>query len=282
MPRFVKDPLIHFLLAGGLLFALFYLRGGTGSESRPQVVITAAQIEELGRTAGLLRGRELTREELVAVVEPAIREEILYREALALGLDVNDDEVRRRLVEKMQYLSEDLADPEPATEAELEAFFQASPERFRIPEIVSFDQIFFSPRERGDAIEADVAAALAALRAGSDPEDFGDRTPLQARFGDAPRDRVEVLLGTRLTEALFMLSLGEWSGPYESDFGLHLVRVIDRSAARLPTFEEVRELALQVYAQQRRSEANARAYDEMRARYDVVVQWPSGAESSAQ
>lgn len=274
MTKLLKDPLVHFLLAGAVLFVLFYWRGDAGTAVEQRIVIDAEQVERLSQAAALLRGRPLASEELAAVVAPAIRDEVMYREALALGLDVDDDQVRDRLIEKMQYLSQDLVDPEPASDEQLRAFFDASRELFRIPETVTFDQIFFSPRERGESVQADVESALAALRGGQSDAGLGDRTPLQNRFVDAPRDRVAVLFGEALTDAVFSMTPGEWSGPYESDFGLHLVRTVERRAARQPTFDEVGEQARQVYAQQRREEANEAAYAQMLERYEVMVEWP--------
>ena len=270
----LKDPLVHFLLIGAVLFALLRWQSDGGRENPQEILIAAEQVTQLRQATAVLQGREPTRAELEQLVEPAIREEVYYREALALGLDVEDDEVRRRLVEKMQYLTEDLVDPEPASEEELRAFFDAAPERFLIPELVIFDQVFFSPSTRGDALAGDVEEALAALRDGAEPADVGDRTPLQERFEDAPRERVAVLFGEGMTNAVFTLPPGDWSGPYQSDFGAHLVRVISRSVARQPTFDQVREQAREAFAADRRRTANERAYAEMRARYDVVVDWP--------
>jgi len=270
----LKDPLVHFLLIGAVLFALLRWQSDGGRENPQEILIAAEQVTQLRQATAVLQGREPTRAELEQLVEPAIREEVYYREALALGLDVDDDEVRRRLVEKMQYLTEDLVDPEPASEEELRAFFDAAPERFLIPELVTFDQVFFSPSTRGDALAGDVEEALAALRDGAEPADVGDRTPLQERFEDAPRERVAVLFGEGMTNAVFTLPPGDWSGPYQSDFGAHLVRVISRSVARQPTFDQVREQAREAFAADRRRTANERAYAEMRARYDVVVDWP--------
>ena len=279
----LKDPLVHFLLIGAALFALLRWQSDGGRENPQEIVITAEQLTQLRQATAVLQGREPTRAELEQLVEPAIREEVYYREALALGLDVEDDEVRRRLVEKMQYLTEDLVDPEPASEEELRAFFDAAPERFLIPELVIFDQVFFSPSTRGDALAGDVEEALAALRDGAEPADVGDRTPLQERFEDAPRERVAVLFGEDMTNAVFTLPPGDWSGPYQSDFGAHLVRVISRSVARQPTFDQVREQAREAFAADRRRTANERAYAEMRARYDVVVDWPQlPADADAQ
>lgn len=282
MSKLLKDPLVHFLLVGGAFFAVFYLFGDEPADDARRIVLEAEDVRRLANQAALLRGRELTDAELTAVIEPAIRDEVMYREALALGLDVEDDQVRDRLIEKMRYLTEDLADPEPASDAELRAFFEASPDLFRILETVTFDQIFFSPRERGERLQADVAAALEALERGAEAESLGDRTPLQDRFVAAPRERVEVLFGEALTEAVFTMAPGQgWQGPFESDFGLHLIRLVERTPARQPAFDEVREIAREVFAEQRRAEANREAYERIRLRYDVVVEWPGAVREES-
>ncbi len=206
-----------------------------------------------------------------------VREEVLYREALALGLDKNDDEVRRRLVEKMSYLTQDLADP-ASSPGELQAFYTASPELFTIPPLVSFDQVFFSPTERGDKLEADAAAGLAALRAGKPPDQVGDHTPLRAAYDDAPRDQIRVLFGDPMAEALFTAPPGDWAGPYRSDFGLHLVRLRSRTEARLPPYDEIAARVAEEFGAKRRREANEAAYRRMRDNYNVIVEMPAAAQ----
>lgn len=268
----LRDPLVHFLAAGALLFAFFLWRGDP--QAPETIVVTADQIEQVRRSATLLEGREPTQSEVEALVEPVIRDEVYYREALALGLDANDDEVRRRLIEKMRYLTEDIADPEPATEVELREFYDKDPARFLIPERVTFDQVFFSPSQRGEALDADAAAALERLRAGADPGELGDRTPLEDRLVDADGERVRILFGDDLTAAVFTAEPGDWLGPYRSDFGLHLVRVVERSEARQPAFDEIEDQVRQVFGEERRQAANEAAYAEMRSHYDVEVEWP--------
>ncbi len=281
MRRLLKDPLLHFVVLGGSLFAISYLQGDGGEAGPVPIRINAVQVEQLRQSAILFNGREPSRDELAALVEPFIRDEVMYREALALGLDVNDDEVRTRLIEKMRYLTEDLADPEPVSDEELQAFFDAEPARFEIPALVTFDQLYFSPSERGDALQADVDAALEALTGGADPEGFGDSTPLRFQMDEAPREQVQVLFGAALTDAVFTMQPGAWTGPFESDFGLHLVRVVSRSEARQPAFDEVRDAVLERYAEDQRSRANDATYAEIRARYEIVVDWPEDAAEDA-
>lgn len=277
MRRLLKDPLLHFVVLGGLLFAISYLQGEGGEAGPEPIRISAEQVEQLRQSALLFSGTEPNRDELAALVEPFIRDEVMYREALALGLDVNDDEVRTRLIEKMRYLTEDLADPEPASDEELRAFFDAEPARFLMPALVTFDQLYFSPSERGDALQADVEAALQALQGGDDPEGLGDSTPLRFQMDDAPREQVQVLFGAALTDAVFTMQPGAWTGPFESDFGLHLVRLVSRSEARQPAFDEVRDDVIERYAEDQRNRANDATYAEIRARYEIVVDWPGDA-----
>jgi hypothetical protein len=272
MPKILKDPLLHFLVIGACLFAISGLRQQDGRAGR--IVISADQVQQLRQSAELVKGRKLTQEEVASLVEPTIQDEVLYREALALGLDVDDDEVRRRLIEKMRYLTEDLADPAPPSEQALRDFYAASPKRFQIPERVTFDQVFFSPDVRGEALDGAAADALGALRAGAAPEGLGDKLPLDRRFKNAEADQIRVLFGAALADAAFALAPGEWSGPYRSDFGLHLVRVVERTPARLPPFDEIRDEVAKAYGEAKRAERNAAEYAKMRAHYEVVIDWP--------
>jgi hypothetical protein len=280
MVRFLKDPLVHFLVIGACLFAISAWRGESVRAGRERIVVTAEQVTQARDAAALLQGRPPTAAELAELIEPAVRDEVLYREALALGLDDNDDEVRRRLIEKMSYLTQDLADPAPTSEADLRTFYEAFPDRFAVPELVSFDQVFFSPSTRGPALASDAEAGLAALRAGRPAIEVGDRTPLRDAYDGAPHQQVSVLFGAALADALFTLPPGDWSGPFESDFGLHLVRLRSRSERRLPSFDEIRDAVAAEFAAERRREANEAAYRRMRDQYDIVIEAPTepGAE----
>jgi hypothetical protein len=138
----------------------------------------------------------------------------------------------------------------------------------------SWCRALFSPGTRGDALEAAAAAGLAALRAGRAPVEVGDRTPLRDSYDDAPREQVAVLCGDDLADALFGTAPGEWTGPFRSDYGLHVVRLRGRTAERLPAYDEIAPRVAEEYGAQRRREANERAYREMRERYDIVIEQP--------
>jgi hypothetical protein len=269
-----KDPLVHFLVIGALMFAgLSLLAPGEEPES---ILITADTVERLRESATLLQGRPPTDEELAALVGDAVRDEVYYREALAQGLDANDSVVRQRLIEKMRELNENVVDPVPP-ETDLEAWFSENAARFRIPELVSFDHVFFSPRERGEDVRADAERALAALAGGADAAVVGDSTPLGARFAAADSERVRLLFGDGLTTAVFAAEPDRWIGPFESDFGWHLVRVVERTPARDPAFAEVEDVVREAYGAERLAAANAEALAQMLERFDVRVEWQAGS-----
>jgi hypothetical protein len=281
MSKFLKDPLVHFLVVGASLFALSAWRGEWIRGGRERIVIGADQVAQVRDAAELLEGRAPTDEEVAALIEPTIRDEVLYREALALKLDANDDDVRRRLVDKMNYLTQDTADPAPSSDAELLKLYADSPARFETRELATFDQVFFSPAERGGSLEADAAAGIAALRSGRPSAEVGDHTPLRAAYEGAPREQVAVLFGDALADAVFTLPPGDWAGPFKSDFGLHAVRVRARTERRLPPFDEIRDQVAAEFAADRRRERNEAEYRRMRARYDVVVEKPPPRAGSA-
>ena len=272
--KLLKDPLVHFLVIGIALFAASAWRGQSIRAGRERIVVSAEQVAQARDAAAALKGRALTRDELAELLEPTVREEVLYREALALGLDRNDDEVRRRLVEKMQYLTQDLADPEPGSGAELEAFYAAQPELFAVPALATFEQVFFDPGKRGAALESDAVAALAKLEAGAASSEVGDRTPLRESYANAPREQVAILFGDALADAVFGAAPGHWNGPYRSDFGLHVVRLTSRTERTLPPYADVRERVAAEFAADRRRARNDAEYARMRSHYDVAIEWP--------
>jgi peptidyl-prolyl cis-trans isomerase C len=276
MRKLLRDPLVHFLLIGAAAFAVL---SWLSTETNPQQVrLSAEQVRTVLRSQIPTGQNAPSRPELEMLIEPLIREEIYYREALALGLDTDDDQVRTRLIEKMRYVSEDLADPEPADESQLLEMFAADPARFAAPEAVTFEHRYFSPSQRGDTVLQDAETALAALRSGGEPSGTGDSTPLGEEFADATRDRLSILFGAQMTATLFTAEPDIWIGPLESDFGLHLVRVTARRALRQPSFEEVRQQVREAYAADQRAQRNAQAWAAMRERYEVTIEWPEEFE----
>lgn len=278
MGKLIKDPLVHFLLAGAVIFAVSWWLNPPAPAVAGRIVVAAADVTKMRETIALVQGRPATDAEVNALIEAHIREEVLYREALATGLERDDTMVRNRLIEKMRFLTENVAEPPLPTDAELSRWFDAQPEKFRIPPLVTFEHVFFGTERRGDRARADAAAALPNLRARKDspaPETLaklGDPLPLWNRYDAMTTKDVALAFGDAFAAGLQPLEAGAWQGPIPSRFGWHLVRVIGRTAERQPTLAEVREAAQAAYLNERRQAGNDERYRAMRERYDVVVE----------
>ena len=282
MLRLVKDPLVHFLLLGGLIFLVFVWRGESDDTDPYRIVIGDDEVQSMWRAVAFLHGHPPTREEMWGMLEPSIKEEILYREALALGLDENDAQVRARLVEKMLFLTQDIVEPVAPTDAELTAFFHAHPERFLRPATISFEQVFFSRSRHGSQLEADAGAALLQLREGGTDSVVGDDLLLDERYERAEFGAIARAFGEQFADAMFVLQPDDlWQGPVRSDYGLHVVRVSGLTEAYPPSLDEVRAEVTAAVIARRRSEVNEAEYRKLRDRYEIVVTLPEFAEPAA-
>jgi hypothetical protein len=272
MRRWLRDPLSHFLLAGAGLFLLYALVSDGGGAREDRIVVSEARVTSLAETFQRTWMRPPTREELRGLVDDYVMEEILYREALALGLDRDDLVVRRRMRQKMEFLSE-VAVPEPG-EADLAAHLEAHPERFALPPRTSFTQVFVDPERSDGAPEARAEALLAELRRDADgPAEAppGDPTLLPRSFERATPNEVRNQFGQEFARALDSLSEGAWQGPVASAFGLHLVRISAREPGRVPRLEEVREVVAREWTARRRDEERARFQERVREGYEIVL-----------
>lgn len=276
LTRLIKDPLVHFLVVGAAIFAVSYWLNPPEADTAGQITITADDVQKMRTTIELVQGRPATRDELDKLIEVRVREEVMYREALAAGLDRDDTLVRNRLIEKMRFLTENVAEPPAPTDAELETYFAAQAERFKVPATVTFEHVFFGAERRGERARADAAAAIPGLqrRGAVSPADLakvGDPLPLWNRYDAMPARDVALAFGDEFAAGLGPIEPGAWQGPIQSRYGWHAVRVIERSAERQPALAEVREAVQTAYLNERRDAENEARYQAMRERYDVVV-----------
>jgi len=275
MKRLLREPLVHFLLGGAALFVLYGWVAGPGGDQADRIVISENRVAMLARSFERTWMRPATQTELNGLIDDFVTEEVLYREALALGLDRDDLVVRRRMRQKMEFLNDGITESEPE-EVALQAFLEANPERFRIPSRVTFVQVFLSPDTAGSAEER-ADAVLAQLRAGEDPEALGDPTLLPRGLTGATPAEVGGRFGAPFAEALAQLPVTDWNGPVASSFGLHLVRVDAREPARMPALEEVRNVVARDWAVEQHQEARQRFYDTLRSRYQIDVRLPDAS-----
>ncbi len=279
-----REPLVHFLLLGAVLFALdAWLRQPPASDANTEIVVSAARINTLAQNFKRTWQRPPTQAELDGLVQDYVREEVLYREALALGLDRDDTIIRRRLRQKMEFVSDEAAALETPTEAELAEYLAANVDAFRIEPRATFVQVFLDPRRREGTLETDVARLREALSQAGDAAsaaEVGDRLLLlQPRYEHVARGEVARLFGTEFAEALFAQPVGRWAGPIASGYGVHLVRVEAVSAGRSPELAEVRPVVEREWASARRKELSDAFYDGLRAKYRVTVRMPAADRS---
>jgi len=273
MKSLLKEPLLHFFALGAVIFALNAWREKTRPTdvSAPRIEVTAAVIERL--RAGFERqfGKAPDAEDLRGLVTAHIREEVFCREALALALDRDDTIVRRRLAQKMEFLTDDLAGAAEPDDAAVRQFFDKNAAHYAKPAQVSFRHVYFSKEKRGAGAATAATGALTALAKGASDEAFGD--PFLHGFEFAARDAQEItaLFGGEFAAQVAALREGEWTGPLTSSYGLHLVRVDARGAMQPASFDAVRATVVRDFNEEHRRTANREIFEKLRERYQVAV-----------
>jgi len=272
MKKWHKEPLFHFLIIGALIFVVFSIVNNDEIDvSGNKIVVTAADIERLSATWSKKWNRPPTETELKGLVDSYIKEEVYYREALALGLDQNDTILRRRLMQKMEFLSNDLAELNQPDETALNKYFLENKEKYELPARVSFTHIYFSLDKRGANAMADAKRVLSGLEALRAPEK-GDSFMMQYDFVQETPFEVERLFGNRFAEKLFQLETNAWQGPIQSGYGLHLVRISEKIEARMPELAVVIEKVRTDLMFEHRQKMNKEIYEKFQERYEIVVE----------
>ena len=267
-PLLGRSPLIVFLLLGAGAFAVDRWLDGAGAGR--VVTVTEEQIGAIHERWAAQWGRPPTGRELEGLIDEAVREEILYREAQRRGLDRDDPIVRRRLAQKMMFLLEDSAAAPAAAGGDIDAYYAAHAERYRGPRRTTFRHVFLS-RERSADPEGDAAALLRELRAGAGDEwrRRGDPFPLLREYAGRTDQEIAELFGGGFATALPAVEPGAWEGPVESAHGLHLIEVVGRTEPRLPALDEVRDRVAEDLLESRRRERNEAALRALRERYEI-------------
>jgi hypothetical protein len=280
MKRLLREPLVHFLLAGIALFLLYdFIRGGESDAPR-EIVISETRVEALAENFASVWMRPPTPQEIKGLVDDYVAEEIFYREGVAMGLDQDDTVIRRRLRQKMEFIAEDAATAIEPSDEQLRSYLARHAEKFVTPAEVTFEQVYFNTGKRGDSARADAEKLLAELQSGrgpTDPAEAGDPTLLPADMQAASPQAVANAFGSDFAAQIEEAPVGQWSGPLQSGFGLHLVRVDERSAGALPAFEAIRPIVLREWQAEQRTESNKRFLDSLRAKYEVRVEGPAAA-----
>jgi hypothetical protein len=285
--RWLREPLLHFLLIGVLLFGVYAYtnRGRIGIESPRQIVLSLDELRTMTAYFESQWHRPPTPQEFQAMVEDKIKEEVLYREGLAMGLDKEDTIVKRRMAQKVQFLAEDVASAHEPSTAELKSWFEKNADKFALPSRYSFRHVYFSPDKRGMNAHDDAANLLA--RIAGQPEDspqiasVADRFMFQDYYGDRTPSAIAKELGPQFAVALEKLKPGSWQGPIESGYGWHLVFVDTVIPGRIPAFEEVESEVKTAWLGEQKAQAWQKAYQTMRAKYTVLLPAPPDKQTAS-
>jgi hypothetical protein len=277
MKRLLKEPLSHFMLLGVLIFIVFSVVSDEEiSVDGKKIVVSAGDIERLSANWSRKWNRLPTERELQGLVGSYIREEVYYREALALGLDKDDTVLRRRLMQKMEFLSNDLADLNNPDETSLNDYFIENKDKYELPARVSFTHIYFSADRHGIQLFDHAEKALTEIRSSSPSipraPDRGDPFMLQYDFTLESPFQVARQFGQAFAEQLFQLDTGDWQGPIESGYGLHLVRIHEKIDARMPELAAVIDDVRRDWMFEQRQKTNKAIYERFRARYEIVIE----------
>jgi hypothetical protein len=275
--KLLGEPMLHFLLIGIALFGAYrWLSPGDSGGRR--IVITQGVVDDLVTQHVAARGREPSTTELNHLIESYVRDEILYREGVRLGLERDDIVVKRRVRQKIEMIAEEDASTRAPTDADLSEYLAANQARFVRPAILTFEQVFLGEPTSGPAVVHAVAVTREGLRSGTDPEKLGKPTLLPYRMTLTPADLVARDFGASFAAALERVPVGEWVGPIDSSFGAHYVRVSDRTPAVAPQLTAVRNQVAREWENERRQHARNDAYARMRRGYEVTIETKPRAE----
>jgi peptidyl-prolyl cis-trans isomerase C len=277
LKRLLREPLFHFVLIGIALFAIYRALHSDAADSSDskKIVLTTNELDQMSLMWQAQRRFSPSEEQIQKLLENRVREEVLYREALALGLDKNDTIVKRRMAQKMDFLAEDLSDLREPSREELKTWFAKNSERFTVPGRASFRHLYFSFDKHGKQtaqVAAEVLKKIAGKPSGSrEAAALGDPFMFQDYYGDHSFDELAKTFGPGFARSLFAEKTGSWRGPIESGYGCHLVFIDSLTPARVPDFEEIEADVRTQWVSAQREETKQRMYEEMKSHYEIVM-----------
>ncbi len=280
MKKLLKEPLVHFLALGAVLFGIGVLRGDVAEPSAGRIIITPGVTERLMEGFRRTWQRPPTEAEFRGLVEDYLKEEVLYREALAMGLDRDDQIIRRRMRQKLEFLTADLVESIEPSEEELQTHLDANPDRHRQEATVSFAQVYIRVQRNAEQDRARALSILEQLKTNpnADPEQTGDPFMYPATHRDLSERELLGVFGEEFTAQVVELPVGEWSGPITSAFGLHVVRLDMLDLGRPSELAEVRDAVYRDLVSERTRAAEQSFFDGLLSQYTVTMEWPEGME----
>ena len=271
----MREPLVHFLAIGAALFVINGLvHGPDQGPAGETIVISKGRVNQIVQSYVLLAGHLPTTPELQSLVDDFVSEEVGYREAVAMGLDADDTIVRRRMRQKLEFLIEDGAASEDATEAQLQAWVDQHPDKYHLPKRRAIRQVLLSADKRGDRTLADAGAALTSLTKGADPAKLGDQSMLPAALPLTTQEGIAGLFGAAFATTVFTHDGKAWFGPVASPFGQHIVSIISIEPGRALQLSEAIDTVRADWIEARRNDARDNFHARLRKRYSIRIEWP--------
>ncbi|MBB5212844.1 peptidyl-prolyl cis-trans isomerase [Microbulbifer hydrolyticus] len=275
--HWIRDPSVQFAAIGAMLFAVNGLFQGGNAEGDQEIVITQNRIQHLSTVFERGWQRPPGPDELQGLIDDFVREEVLYREAVKMGLDENDTVIRRRMRMKMEFLAKDLVDAiEPADQV-LENYYTENIEKYTIPAHYTFEQVFLDSEKRTEVAE-DARIILTKLTAGKDPRTLSDSNLLQYRFENISADRIDRLFGSDFSLQFLELETGQWTGPLTSAYGEHLVRISSAEPRQQPDFAEIKADVLRDWQHKAQQDILQTQYETLRSNYRIRIDEPAAIE----
>ena len=274
----VKNPLFHFFILGLLIYVLYGLFGAKEySDSEKTIVVTPAAIEWMADSWEKRWNRPPTDREMEGLINQYVRESILYQEALELGLDKNDVILRRRLAQKLEFLTDDLINVPLPSEEELETYFKENIDKYASPALTTFTHIFFDPDKRDNDTLSDAEKSKEKLNKlkepPSEPEKYGDSFMLQSYYPARSEKEIAKLFGMEFAKAVSQeVPSGQWYGPVLSGYGTHLVNVHSRIDSTEPDIKDVKDIVLSDWEEEKRQEINDEFYQNLISEYKVIIE----------
>jgi hypothetical protein len=284
--KLLREPLLHFMFIGAAIYLLYGLFAEpVPEETDKTIVVSAGEIEWMKTSWQKRWNRPPTDKEFDGLIQQYIKETVLYREALTMGLNQHDQVIRRRLAQKLEFLAKDLVALTPPTDEELQSYFADHLDRYQAPTRYTFTQVFIDPDKRGDTTLDDAKAIKATLIAkGNAIEDagaLGDDFMLQHYYPEKDKTEIQKHFGSGFTESLVELSPGQWHGPVLSGYGVHLVYVSNITEPPPPVFADMRERVTQDWQTEKGEELNEKFYANLRDSYTVVIEEPEADKVAA-
>jgi peptidyl-prolyl cis-trans isomerase C len=273
---FLKEPVLYFLLFGVLLYVSYQSFNNYLNRDKYVITVSQEEIQMLDQSWQMRWNRPPTPEEKEGLLKKNIRDKVLYRTAIEMGLDKEDMVIQRRMVQKIEYLGADIIQPPQPNEAELVAYFEEHKDEYKLPEIITMTHLFYDPDKRGETTLDDANKALARLNAQNDPNsnlsEFGDAFMLANYYPNKTEMEIRKHFGSGFTESVFELETGKWHGPVLSGYGTHLVFVHNHEINEMPEYTDVRDMVRVDWMAMKKAELEQQYIDGLMARYEIVIE----------